>query len=153
MRNLRRNGRLIWYAKQEEFRELLDKEGNRTGQYKSVWPDQEEIHLYVSPAGGDAGSTLFGQELRYDRVMSTAWARCPIDEQTVLWIDADPVDDPYDYVVVKRAVWKNSAVYAIRRVDVHDANFSAPDNGGNQPGDPAGERLAKVGGGENPAAE
>lgn len=118
MRSLNRNRRLIWWARQIDTQELLDPEGNRTGQYAPVYSETETLHLFVSAAAGDAQATLFGQQLQYDRVASTAWQHCPLDEECVVWLDNDPVDDPPDYLVVQVARWKNSAVYALRKVDM-----------------------------------
>lgn len=118
MRSLNRNRRPVWWARQIDAQELLGPEGNRTGQYAPVYSEEETLYLYVSAAGGDAEQTLFGQQLAYDRVASTAWVGCPLDEECVVWLDADPVDDPPDYLVVGAARWKNSAVYALRRVDL-----------------------------------
>lgn len=129
MRSLSRNKRLIWWSRQVDTREVLDGEGNRTGVFESVWSPPESERVYVSAARGDAELELFGQQLDYDRVISAS-PFCPLDEQCAVWVDADPVDDPYDYVVVRSARWKNSALFAIQKVDLEYENPVLPQSPG-----------------------
>ena len=74
--------------------------------------------LCVSPNKGDSESEQFGTLTDYDRTMTTADTACPIDENTVLWLDGVDTAGPWNYVVKKVAPWKNSVQYAISRVTV-----------------------------------
>lgn len=50
--------------------------------------------------------------------MTTADTTCPIDENTVLWLDGASTDEAHNYIVKKRAPWKNSVAYAVKKVTV-----------------------------------
>ena len=50
--------------------------------------------------------------------MSTSDIACPIDENAVLWLDSDSTDEAHNYIVKKRAPWKNSIAYAVKKVTV-----------------------------------
>ena len=54
----------------------------------------------------------------YDRTMTTTDTACPIDENTVLWLDGASTDEAHNYIVKKRAPWKNSVAYAVKKVTV-----------------------------------
>ena len=94
----------------------------------------------ISPANGSTQTEQFGNSVQYDKVIVTDDMQCPIDEQSVLFIDnlSDTVlqdeygkplcteaDTPlqvkdvrFDYIVKKVARSQNSVSYAVSRVDV-----------------------------------
>lgn len=79
----------------------------------------------ISPASGASMTEQFGTMDNYDKVIVTDDMTCPIDENTVLYIDAPPVIDydtgkynPYDYVVMRVAKSINSISIAVRKVNV-----------------------------------
>lgn len=74
----------------------------------------------ISPATGNAQSEVFGSLTGYDRVIVTDDMTCPIDEQTVLFIDKVPeAQNPvHDYVVKRVAKSLNSISIAISKVDL-----------------------------------
>ena len=74
--------------------------------------------MVVSPNRGDASLEMFGTLLDYDRTISTADTTCPINEQTILWLDGAPTSGPYTHYVKQRAPWKNSLVFAVKQVEV-----------------------------------
>src|SRR5699024_10735965 len=76
--------------------------------------------LCVSPNKGSSEVEQFGSLEDYDRTMTTADADCESDEAAVLWVDGADTDGPYTHVVKKKAIWKNSAQYAIKSVDVSE---------------------------------
>ena len=78
--------------------------------------------LCVSPNKGKAESEQFGTLLSYDRTMTTADTRVKIDENAVLWVDNADTRGPWNYVVTKRAPWKNSIQFAISKVTVSAYN-------------------------------
>lgn len=63
---------------------------------------------------------MFGTLTAYDRTMTTADTSLEIDEDDVLWVDGADTDGPWNYIVKKRAPWKNSVAYAIQQVTVSD---------------------------------
>ena len=77
----------------------------------------------VSPARGQASVEMFGNLDGYDKVLVTDWVECPIDENSVLFVDKAPAYDTsghpiYDYIVRRVAKSLNSVAIAIGKVSV-----------------------------------
>lgn len=98
--------------------EIIDEYGNVTGSFEPKYSEMQTMRLSVSPNKGTAESDMFGTLEEYDRTMTTSDLTCPIDEGSVLWLDGQSVDAQHNYVVQRRAPWKNTIAYAIKRVDV-----------------------------------
>ena len=107
MQTLQRNAFTVWYQVYAGQVEIEDEYGNPTGSFADTYGPLQSAQLAV-----------FGTLLDYDRVMSTADTTCPIDEQTVLWLDGAPTTGPYTHYVKQRAPWKNSLVFAVKQVEV-----------------------------------
>ena len=65
----------------------------------------------------------FGALDNYDKVIVTSHMDCPIDENSVLYIDTTPVKvngvwSPHNYVVRRVAKSLNGISIAVRKVDV-----------------------------------
>lgn len=125
MRSLKRNERTIYYANYIDKTEITDEYGNATGSYEINYTTPTPYRINVSPARGSSDDTLFGTALNYTKTMVTADLNCPIDENTVLWVDkVATVDDegntnPYDYTVTQVGKSLSSIAYAIKKVDVN----------------------------------
>lgn len=83
------------------------------------------IRANVSAAVGSADTEQFGVNLDYDKTINPLPSFVPIDETSVLWIDARPTinsdgttDVPWEYTVAKVAQSLNHKAVAIKRVDV-----------------------------------
>lgn len=122
MQSLRRNTSKVWYQVYQGQTEIIDEYGNKTGSFGDTYGELMFAEMMVSPNKGDATLEVFGTLLDYDRVISTADTSCPIDEQTVLWLDGASTEKPYTHVVRKRAPWKNSLVFAIKQVEVSNGD-------------------------------
>ena len=127
MRTLKRNKRCMWYALYLD-REEIKKNGKHTGTYKVAYSTPKPIQENISSARGSADVEMFGTDLKYDKAFITADMKCPIDENSVMWIDCEPLieadgttDTPWDYVVVRVAKSINSIAYAVRKVSVSKA--------------------------------
>ena len=118
MQNLARNTFPVWFQVYQGETEIIDEYGNKTGSFAPSYGPLQSGQFMVSPNRGDASLEMFGTLLDYDRVMSTADTTCPIDEQTVLWLDGAPTSGPYTHYVKQRAPWKNSLVFAVKQVEV-----------------------------------
>lgn len=118
MRNLLRNTQPVFYKLFEGEEEVLDQYGNSTGSSVPVYSELKCAMLSVSPNKGSTEVEQFGTLLNYDRTMTTADTRVPIDENAVLWLDGADTNGPWNYVVTKRAPWKNSIQFAVSRVNV-----------------------------------
>lgn len=127
MRDLKRNQKTIYYKLLIGKEDILDEDGNISGDYNPIYGDLKCIEISVSANKGTSETNAFGTDLDYDRTLSTSDVSCEIDEYTILWLDdANPTStltpDPYNYYVVKKAVSLNQIVYAIKKVDVSNVN-------------------------------
>lgn len=121
-----RNKTTFWYALYGGSTEIVDEWGNVTADHEICYKDPVEMRANISPARGNASVEMFGDSLNYDKTIITSDMECPIDENTVLWVNTSPFDEngnidptvPYDYVVKKVAKSLTNISYAIKRVDV-----------------------------------
>lgn len=122
MRALRRNRSTFWYCLYQDVESVTDEYGNEIGN-RVVYDDPVEMEANISPASGYSATEQFGDLDSYDKVIVTDWLDCPIDEQTVLFIDKEPDHNTsgelmYDYTVRRVAKSLNSISIAVRKVDV-----------------------------------
>ena len=145
MRALNRNKRTFWYCLFQEKIPVVDEYGNETSEYIVRYGTPTEMTANISPATGYSQTEQFGNLDNYDKVIVTTDMDCPIDENSVLFIekeveytDAETVnytpsdtvlgDDEvetvivqvpvYDYVVRRVAKSLNSISIAVRKVEV-----------------------------------
>lgn len=120
MRSLLRNQQPVFFKLYEGEEEIIDEYGNPTGSYIPIYSKLKSAMLCVSPNAGSSDVQQFGSLEDYDRTMTTADTTCPIDENSVLWVDGADTDGPYNYIVKRRAPWKNSIQFAIKQVKVSE---------------------------------
>ena len=124
MRCMNRNRQTFWYALYVSDTVQYDTYGNETGEPKRTYSDPVMMCANISPAAGQGGVELFGTFVQYDRTIVTEDLSCPIDENTILYVDNPPTGD-YDYIVVGVAKSINSITYAIRKVQTRKVIVSA----------------------------
>ena len=93
--------------------------GDDTTEYGEPQP----LKAYVSSAGGSRVIDRFGSIQDYDRVIITDWVDCPIDENSVLFVEKQPEfgdggEPIYDYIVMRVSREFNHVTYFVRRVTV-----------------------------------
>ena len=119
MRTQKSNRTPFWYALFTGDVPDIDENGFYTGEVSVSYADPV---LYtkgnVSPATGQSSVEQFGTLENYDKVIVTADMQCPVDENTVLWIDEKNPNKPYDYVVKRIAKSKNGISIAVSKVRV-----------------------------------
>ncbi len=115
MKLLARNKTKIKYALYEGKEIVTDANGYKTGQMRRVYSTPVEYKCYVTAARGEAQEDMFGVNLNYEKTLVTE-LDCPIDENSILWIDR--MDGEHDYIVVRKAKSLNFITYAIRKVEV-----------------------------------
>lgn len=120
MRSLLRNQQRVFFKLYEGEEEIVDEYGNPTGSFLPVYGPLRSAMLCVSPNRGNSEVQQFGSLEDYDRTMTTADTKVAIDENSVLWVDGANTDGPYNYIVKRRAPWKNSVQFAIQQVKVSD---------------------------------
>ena len=102
---------------------VKNEEGHETGDTRVVYKEAVKRRDNVSAATGSAQVEQFGNFISYDKVIVTDDLTCPIDENTVLFIDKSPEYDDdgnplYDYIVKRVARSLNSISYAVSKVTV-----------------------------------
>ena len=147
MRTLRRNRVPFWYCTYLGKEELIDEDGNKTGDYYLRYAKPVQLWGNVSPARGEAQMELFGNDIAYDKTIILDDPDCPITESSVLFVDKEPEFTPvlgllldssgqpiltsdnepigavenlplFDYIVKRAARSLNSVSFAIERVTV-----------------------------------
>lgn len=120
MRSLLRNQQPVFYKLYKGQEEILDEWNNPTGSFLPIYSELKSAMLCVSPNKGNSEVEQFGPLEDYDQTMTTADTTCEIDEDSVLWVDGADTDGPYTHIVKRRAPWKNSVQYAIKKVEVSE---------------------------------
>jgi len=118
MRSLNRNKRTIYYSAVYDDEKIYDSNGDFTGEYDIAGDDPTEFKINFSANTGEAEREIFGIINEYQRVMVTNDMNCPIRETYALWVNTDPTDEPYDYIVLRRADSLNSISFLIQEVKV-----------------------------------
>lgn len=123
MRALKRNARPFYYCLYIKQEEIYDEWGNATGDYTPSYAPAVKMMASISPANGAAQTESFGNLESYDKVIVTTNMNCPINENSVLFVDKEPeysLDGLplYDYTVWRIAKSLNSIAIAIRKVAV-----------------------------------
>lgn len=122
MRCLKRNQRPFYYCLYDEEIPILDEYGNETGQTIVVYDEAVEMMANISQATGQSNTEQFGNLENYDKVIVTDDLDCPIDENSVLFIDKEPEYKEVDYNEETAITFVESTVqvpvydYIVRRV-------------------------------------
>ena len=117
MRDVRRNKQTIWYALRTGSTENLDEYGNKTGTFTEIYSEPVAYKINVSAPKGTIDLERFGLDEKYTVVLTTTDLRCPIAEDSILWIRADARTEPYNHVVVRISPSLNQLVIMAREVN------------------------------------
>lgn len=123
MKTLKRNQVSLWYLLYDRKEPVKDEDGNETGESQVFYKTAVQMSANVSAATGTAQVEQFGNLAGYDKVIVTDDLTCPIDENSVLFLDKEPEYDEdglplYDYLVKRVAKSLNSISYAVSKVSV-----------------------------------
>ena len=123
MRTMRINKRPLYYCLYADKEEIVDEYGNLSGESRVTYADPVQMLANISQATGQSNTEQFGNLENYDKVIVTDDLNCPIDENSVLFIDKEPEysldgDPMYDYTVRRVAKSLNSVSIAVRKVNV-----------------------------------
>ena len=124
MRALARNKKTFYYCLYKTKAPIYDSNNYETGDYLITYENPVQLKANISASKGDSVPELFGTNISYDRVIIVDDINCPIDENTVLFVDKEPEFDilnnisvpKYDYIVIKKAPSINFIAYAISKV-------------------------------------
>jgi len=118
----KRNLQSVWYCLFNKEVPIYDG-GYETGEKEILYHEPVKLLCNVSPATGEAQLNTFGNLDSYDKVLLTDCMDCPIDENTVLFVDKEPAYDKtgkplYDYTVRRVAKSLNVIAVAVSKVKV-----------------------------------
>lgn len=121
MTTLKRNETPFYYCLYLGKTEIVDSENNATGEFSIAYADAKLMKANISQATGNTSAEQYGNAVDYDKSIVTADMNCPIDENTVLFIDKEPEYDDdgiplFDYIVKKVAKSLNSISIAVKKV-------------------------------------
>ena len=123
VRTLKRNEREFYYSLFEGKMPIYDEYGNDTLETYASYSEAYRMKANISTATGQSSTEQFGNLDDYDKVIVTDWMECPIDENSVLFVDKTPEFDGnmnpvHDYTVRRIAKSINSISIAIKKVTV-----------------------------------
>jgi len=122
MRTLNRNKRTFYYSLYVKTEDVTTTGGLKTGEKTVTYSTPIKMTANISPATGLASTEQFGNLDNYDKVILTSDLDCPIDENSVLFIDTDPnystTAPNFDYIVRRVAKSLNHVSIAVRKVKV-----------------------------------
>lgn len=122
MRTVKRNKRPVAFAFYEGVTELLDDDGNLTGEYEVSYTTPVKTLMNVSGGRGQADIALFGLTQTFGRTATTEDLETNWNTETVMWIEKDPDTEPFDYRVVAVSRTINQVVLALAEVETDEEN-------------------------------
>lgn len=116
MRVVRRNRRPVAYAFYQGVTDVVNDDGEYTGEHEISYSDPVKALMNVSGGRGQADINLFGIGSSSMRTIVTEDLETPFSEETVFWVERDPDTEPFDYRVVNISRTVNQVVIAIDEV-------------------------------------
>jgi hypothetical protein len=122
VRTVQRNKRPIWYALYNGVTEVVDDDGNYTGEQEVSYGEPIQARLNVSGGRGQAEIELFGVDNPFTRTAVTDDLTTPFTTDTIFWFEADPETDPHNYRCTGISRTINQVVIALAEVEITDAD-------------------------------
>lgn len=127
MRTLQRNKRDIWYALYNSVTDVVDDEGNYTGEQTVSYGTPTLARMNVTGGRGAAAIEEFGIENPFTRTAVTDDLTTEFDTDTIFWFGVTPgnsYDDvPHNYRCTGVARTINGCLIALEELDVtHEDN-------------------------------
>lgn len=122
MRTAQRNQRPVAYAFYSGITELVDDDGNYTGESEVSYTEPVKTLMNVSGGRGQADVALFGLTQNFSRTAVTQDLETEWNTEMVMWVERDPDTQPFNYRVAAVARTINQVVLALEEVDVSDAD-------------------------------
>ena len=116
MRTSQRDKRVVAYAQYDGVTEIINSNGEHTGEYEVHYTTPIKAHMNVSGGRGAADVAMFGFNSAYARSIVTDDLETDFNEETVFWIENDPDTEPHDYKVVGVSRTINQVVLALTEV-------------------------------------
>lgn len=117
MRDLRRNQRTLYYAQYIGETDILDANGNLTGESEPTYGNIEMLRVNISASAGTEAIDAFGGFNNYTRTITVTDVNCPLNEDSIVWFGIEPTG-AHNYIVTRKADSKNGLLYALLEVKV-----------------------------------
>ena len=88
MRSLKKNKSTLYYALYNEKKEIVDENGDFTGEYIVGYSAPEFFNANLSAGKGSAQADIFG--VNFTRTISTTDLSLPITETSLVWYETKP---------------------------------------------------------------
>jgi len=116
LRTTHRDKRTVYYASYAGVSEIINENGEHTGEYEVHYTEPIKARMNVSGGRGAADVAMFGFDSAYARSIVTDDLDTPFNEEMVFWIEKDPLTEPHDYRVVGVSRTINQVVIALSEV-------------------------------------
>lgn len=123
MKTMKRNQQPFYYCLFKGEIPAVDENGNKTGETIVTYHPPVLMRANISEATGFSNTEQFGNLKDYDKVIVTERIDCPIDENTVLFIDKLP---KYTTIITHNVVESN-ALYGTEQINEYNVVEVAPD--------------------------
>lgn len=87
MRGCKKNEKVMHYALYSDKIPILDDNGDETLEYAKGYYKPVEFRASLSAGKSTSEETPFGNDVSYDRIISTTDKSVPIDENARIWVD------------------------------------------------------------------
>ena len=122
MRTTQRDKREIWYALYEGVSEVVDEDGNYTGEYEVLYSTPVKTRMNVSGGRGQAQLEVFGIDNPFTMVAVTDDLTTNFTTDTVFWFGVTPgetaEDVPYNFRCTGISKTINGCTIALAEVTV-----------------------------------
>lgn len=118
MRTLQRNKRTIWYALYNGVTDVVDEDGNYTGEQEVSYSEPIQARMNVSGGRGQAEIELFGMDNPFTKTAVTDDLTTPFTTDTIWWFGADPETESHNYRCTGVSRTINQVVIALAELDV-----------------------------------
>lgn len=117
MRTLQRNKRPVAYAIYEGMTEIVNDDGEYTGEKTLSYTTPVKTLMNVSGGRGQADIALFGLTTTFARTATTQELDVDWSTDMVFWVESDPDTEPFDYRIVAVSRTINQVVLALSEVE------------------------------------
>jgi len=122
LRTTQRDKRTIWYALYQGVSEVVDEEGNYTGEYTVSYSQPVKARMNVSGGRGQAAIEAFGIDNPFTMSAVTDDLTTPFTTDTIFWFGVTPgasYDDvPHTHKCTGIARTINGLTLALKELDV-----------------------------------
>lgn len=131
MRTTQRDKRTIWYALYKGVTDVVDSDGNYTGEKSVAYESPVKARMNVSGGRGQAAVEEFGIDNPFTRSAVTDDLTTPFDTDTIFWFGIEPTDSlgnpvAHNYRCTGVAKTINCCTIALAELDVTHEDHHTP---------------------------